>query len=531
MRGAGRLAEMHLAAPGRRGGEMRDSIGLILVAAMLSCFLVAAPARAGTPNDDALLKRAISDLERENYEEALEELTQSWKQGPRTPEKAFYLGKVYRAQLNYRQAQKYLEEAVRLRPDYHEARMLLVDTLISLDQSEAAQKQLQQLEASGYQPAQVAYLQGLAASKQKKFSQAVTCFRQAQQDPALSQKAKMQMSLALAAQNRLDEAQKVMGEAVALGPQTQVGSYAQYYLADMDRRLKETRTGPWRINVAVGFDYDSNVTLQPGSPGAAQLVSGQGDIVYSQMGYLEYTPITRGPFSLRTSYAYYQNFHPRLSNYDVLTHIAGLTPVYTYQSGRVWLPFLFNYTDVESDKYYTAFDLNPTLLHMASPKVGVEVKARWARKYYWFPLGVPEDDRSGRTYGTSLGLYYFLKNQQGYLQAKFTYEHDNTKGGNWDNSNYRFLVAALYPVTTRLKLNTFVEYMLAPYAHRFTDGNPANFYPKRFDHIFIFGAQAGYTIYKGLEFNVHYFLVKADSNINLYSYDRHIVGCQLGYNY
>jgi hypothetical protein len=25
--------------------------------------------------------------------------------------------------------------------------------------------------------------------------------------------------------------------------------------------------------------------------------------------------------------------------------------------------------------------------------------------------------------------------------------------------------------------------------------------------------------------------VKADSNINLYAYDRHVVGCQIGYNY
>ena len=498
---------------------------------MLHCLLSAAPTLAVTDNADTLMQRGLSDFKQENYEEALAELTQSWNQGPHTPEKAFYLGQVSRAVLNYRQARKYLEEAVRLRPDYHEARMLLVDTLIALGQTKPAAKQLQQLEASGYQPAQVAYLQGLVASKEKRFSQAVTYFRRAQQDPALTQKAKLQMSLALAAENRMEEARKVLGEAVALGPQSQVGGYAQYYLADMDRRLKETRTGPWRLNAAVGFDFDSNVTLQPGDPAAAQVVSGRGDVVYSQNGYLEYTPLTQGVFSLRTSYAYYQNFHPRISTYDLLSHTMGVTPVFSFADARFWIPFYFNYTDVASDKYYTAFNLAPVWLRMLNPKVGLEFGARFSRQYYWTPVTLPQDDRSGRTAGGSLGLYYFFQKQQGYLQARFTYERDAASGSNWSNSNCRFLLAALYPVNSRVKLNAFVDIILQPYDNNFFDGNPFDENPRRNDQIYIFGGQAAYTIYKGLEFNLHYFFIKANSNISLYAYDRHIVGCQLGYSY
>jgi hypothetical protein len=142
-----------------------------------------------------------------------------------------------------------------------------------------------------------------------------------------------------------------------------------------------------------------------------------------------------------------------------------------------------------------------------------------------------QDDRSGRAGGGSMGLYYFLKNQQGYLQTRITYEKDSTTGSNWSNSSYRFLVAALYPVTSRLKLNAFADIIIQPYDNNFFDGNLLAQNPKRKDQILIFGGQAAYTIYKGLEFNVHYFFVKANSNISLYAYDRHIVGCQLGYNY
>jgi tetratricopeptide (TPR) repeat protein len=498
---------------------------------MLSGLLAVAPARAAVPDDEALPAKALDDLEKGNYEEALEGLTRSWNEGARTPEKAFYLGKVHRALLNYPQARDYLEQAVKMKPDYHEARMLLADTLIPLNQADQARKNLQRLEASGYQPAQVAFLQGLAASKQKQFSQAVDYFRRAQQDPALGQKAKLQLSLALAAQNRPEEARKALREAVVLGPQTQVGGYAQYYLADMEQRTKDYRSGPWRFNVALGFDYDSNVTLQPGDPGAAQTISGRGDVVYSHSAYLEYTPITRGAFSLRTSYAYFQNFHPRLSNFDLLSHTMGLTPVFHFQSSRLSVPFYFNYTDVEADKYYTAFDLNPMWLTMLNPQWGLEAGGRFARRYYWTPVALPQDDRSGRVGGGSLGLYYFFKRQQGYLQARFTYERDQAGGRNWVNSNYRFLLAALYPVSSRLKVNAFVDIILQPYDNNFFDGNPLADNPRRNDRIYIFGTQVVYTIHKGLDFNVHYFFTKADSNIPLYQYDRHIVGCQLAYNY
>ena len=508
---------------------MKTKMGLILLIIILSAFLPPAGAGAAAGADEVLVQKALADLERENYEEALEGLTQAWNRGPHTPEKAFYLGKVHRVLLNYPQARDYLEQALRLKPDYPEARLLLADTLLALEQLGPAQEQLQQLQASGYQPAQVAFLQGMAAAKKKQYSQAVDYFRQAQQDPALAQKAKLQMSLALAAQNRLTEAQQVLNEAVSLGPQTQTGGFAQHYLATLDRRLKET--GPWRFNVALGFDFDSNVTLQPGDQSAAQQVSGRGDVVFTQSGFLEYTPITSGAFSLRTSYAFYQNFHRRLTSFDLVSHTLGLMPVYNFQSSRLWIPFTFNFTDVEADKYYTAFDLNPTWLYLATPKVGLEVGGRLARKYYWFPLTLPQDDRSGRTMGGSLGVYYFLKDQQGYLQAKFSYEHDFASGSNWENSSYHFLLGALYPVTSRLKLSSFMEMILQPYDHQFFNGAPLIFNPKRNDRLFIFGVQAAYELYKGLEFNVHYYLVRADSNITLYDYDRHIVGCQLGYRY
>ncbi len=146
---------------------------------------------------------------------------------------------------------------------------------------------------------------------------------------------------------------------------------------------------------------------------------------------------------------------------------------------------------------------------------------------------------TAKNFGGSLGAYYFFKKQTGFLQMRLSYEHDNAAGNNWDASTYRMLLAALYPVTDKLKFNAFLDMYLQPYEHQFYNGEtvgnifgaPLIDQPHRYDKVLIFGLQATYEIFKGLEFNVHYFVTRADSNVSLYDYSRHIVGCQLGYRY
>lgn len=508
---------------------MGGNRGLMLVAAAILALAIVGPAWAISPYDDVLVDKGITDLKQENYEEALDELTQAWQQGTHTARKAFLLGQVYRATLNYPKALEFLEEALKLQPQYPEAQLLLADTLVTLNRPEPAREQLEKLEAAGYRPAEVAMLRGQVAAKQGDYGKAVDYFRRAQQDPALAQRAKFQMSLALAAQNRLKEAEQVMGEVIALEPQSQLASFAQKYLGDLSKRARTE--GPFHLYAGLGFDYDSNVSLQPGSPSAATQISGKGDVVFTQFGNIEYNPLAGRPFGLNMQYLYYQNFHPRVTGFDLMSHSVGLTPSYTFKNSRLWVPFFFNYTDVQSDKYYTGFDLNPTYLHLVTPKVGVETAVHLVRKYYWTPISIPQDDRSGRTVGGSLGLFYFLKQQQGYLMARFHLEHDYASGANWSNTSYRLLLASLYPVTDKLKFIAFLDLMLQPYDNAFYSGDPTVINPNRFDKVLTTGAQVTYEFYKGIEGNVHYYFVRDQSNIPLYNYSRHLVGVQLAYRY
>jgi TolA-binding protein len=170
-----------------------------IVLALLISMGLAAPldALAVAAADQGVVAQAQQELSRQNYEEALGLLTKAWREGVRTPEAAFLLGRTYRAMLKYRDARWYLEEAVRLKPGYREAQLLLADTLVGLDQPAQAIPILKELEAAGYEPGHTAFILGLAYYKEKNYSQAAQYFHTAQQDPALAQTAKVQEAMAL----------------------------------------------------------------------------------------------------------------------------------------------------------------------------------------------------------------------------------------------------------------------------------------------------------------------------------------------
>ena len=118
-------------------------------------------------------------------------------------------------------------------------------------------------------------------------------------------------------------------------------------------------------------------------------------------------------------------------------------------------------------------------------------------------------------------------------------EQNNTVGSNWDSFTYRLLLAFLYPVTDKWKFNIFLDLMHQPFDNEFyngatvgnIEGAPLLPQPNRYDKISILGMVSTYELLKGLDFGVHWYYIRDNSNITLYNYSRHIIGCQFAYRY
>ncbi len=413
-------------------------------------------------------------------------------------------------------------------PKFNEARLQLAAMYLALDKPTDALPHLQELESANYKPSLTALYLGQAAAKQKQYPTAVRYFRQAESDPVLAQEAKLQTGLALAAQDKYPEARRGLEEAITYNPGTRQAGFAQRYLDAVDRRLQETK--PLRIRLGASFDYDSNVSLLPGDVAAANTIpTGKGDAVFTQIGNLEYEFFPSGPYGLVASYNLFQTWHPRLTLYDVMSHTFGATPSYRTPNGTFWLPLRFNYTDLSSDKYWTAYSLTPTYLHMLKPDIGLETGFVLARNYYYWLQPFPQDNRSSKNIGGNLGVYYFIKNQQGYLQTRVSYEYYDAYGNNWTSSIYRLLLGGLYPVTDKFRLNPSLELVYQPFAHPWFNG--VDYQAKRRDQILVFGFQMLYKIYKDIDLNLHYYYIRDNSNTALYDYNRQITGALIEYRY
>lgn len=117
--------------------------------------------------------------------------------------------------------------------------------------------------------------------------------------------------------------------------------------------------------------------------------------------------------------------------------------------------------------------------------------------------------------------------------------NNNTKGTNWDSNSYNLLLSLLWPITDKLKYNMFLDLTHQPFNNTWYNGAVVNNVmgaplipqPRRQDQILMFGVQATYELFKGMEAGIHCFFIRDNSNIYLYNYSRHIAGGQLTYRY
>ena len=91
----------------------------------------------------------------------------------------------------------------------------------------------------------------------------------------------------------------------------------------------------------------------------------------------------------------------------------GITPTYSFKSGRLWLPINYTYMDLQSDKYYTGVNVTPTYLHLVTQRLGLEVGAKYNRQYYWTPVFLTQDNLPAMPGGAMWGCTTFSKSRRG----------------------------------------------------------------------------------------------------------------------
>jgi tetratricopeptide (TPR) repeat protein len=329
---------------------------LFLILFLSSVFIVQTTIQAA----DTLLEKGIAEYKAENYEEAADILLSVRYEQPASSIAAFYLGLTYKQMREYRLAERNLREAVTLTPPIKDAYLELAEVLYTLDALKEAKEWTAKAEQEGIRPAHTAFLKGLIFLKEGKEDDAIAAFQNAKKlDPTLSQSADFQIAAAHVQKQRFDEAKKSLQTIQDIDPLSDLASFSKEYEKALSRTLDTYK--PWQFRVGVGYQYDDNVVLKPGTTIPGVDISGEKDSSIVSTFNVLYSPLLNGPFFLRCHYDLYNNMYFHTTSHNLLSQAVSVVPGYTFKNSALSLPLSFAYLWVSGDPYMSLLTMRPTL--------------------------------------------------------------------------------------------------------------------------------------------------------------------------
>jgi tetratricopeptide (TPR) repeat protein len=523
---------------------------------LVLCFMVCTTCLA---SGKSLFDQGMKELQKENYEEALQYFLNARAAEPKSSRIAYCVGLTYKFMENYPAAIPYLRDAVTLTPRVDEAFVPLIDVLYNTDNLKEADKWIAVAEKDRVNPAQVQYLKGLVLIKENKPELAIEAFEKAKKlDPHLTQQAELQIATAYAQQGKFNEARERLHSSITLNPESDAAVFARDYEKIITDRME--REKPWRFSVGFAYKFDTNVVAKGSGP-LTDTISGSEDSALNFSARIGYTaPFSfRTPYSLSVNYALYadryfgKNYtradgtNGNLTEYNNMTNQFSLTPGYSFGGGRfaLSLPITYSHVSLQGEKglgfysdedwvmqtrYMESTSVAPTIRFLTTTNSFGEVSFGYMRKKYFdtelHPLFAPEEERSGERLTIGTAWFYSFSEAKGLFDLRGSYSQENTIGRNWTNDESRFGTDILCPIFGPLKFQASADAIFVNYKFENTFFNE-----RRSDEIYSMSVGLIYNIFKNTDLIAQYYHCLNTSNIDLYDYKRKVYTLGMEYRF
>lgn len=312
------------------------------------------------------------------------------------------------------------------------------------------------------------------------------------------------------------EARDYFENTIALAPNTEYSRDAAQYLDSIGK--KESK--PWRLDAALGMQYDTNVILGPGNAPLPEGISGKSD--WSGVGYLkgEYDIVSGQNFRLTPNYTIYQSLHTRLSDFNVTYQAAGVDALYGL-SDMVTLKgmYAFEYVFVGGSAYDSAHILTPAVTLNEGGGFFTTVyytyrKTRFMNDDALFP---DNSDRSGSNNLVGVTQYVPIGDVMG-VKAGYTYDNDSAQKDFWAYRGNKGFMNLDIKLMQRLSLDLYGEY----YDQRYRGVNTAWSDSARHDKVQTYSVTFTQRLSDSFSVVVGQLYVRNKSNISDFDYKRAI---------
>jgi predicted negative regulator of RcsB-dependent stress response len=517
----------------------KPSISLIFL--VLPFFLVVPHAWSQQP---VTLEEGIRQYQIENYEEAVDILTQVRANNRSSSAAAFFLGMAHKQVMDYPKAAENLQDAVTLSPPIQEALIELVDALYQMDRLDEARKWLAVAEKEGVSPARAAFLKGLILSKENDNPAAISAFENAKRiDPTLSQAAEFHIGVSYMKDRKLDKAKERFQAVVQHDALSDLAAFARQYQSVLEQAIDQDR--PLRLTVGIMGGYDTNMVSKPIDAAVAGDITDEEAAVLSSSVRLDYVPRLDGPWLFNAQAAVASTVNSNHTHsHDSFASSFSMAPGYNF--GTFAVNFTASYTNalLRTDpdpvpapdsspgykRYLDYWTFGPTLRVMMNQNNILEVFGGYDKKaYYNQKTSNPESIRD------SVGLreyisWIWLFKENAFFNLRYDFNQDHADGIYWESVTNRVTANLSIPLFSEetakragqlnLQMTGGAAWQDYRYEQPDPDGQGNLEMTKRRDRLYTGSLGLSWVFSKNASFIVQATRTKNDSNIAVNSYER-----------
>lgn len=355
---------------------------------------------------------------------------------------------------------------------------------------------------------------GIAYSRNDDYAPAKELLRNVYAEDPTNTRAQYELGVVLAHLKEYGEANRLLA--------TVTPAVATAELADNAKELMEGMKPPKKgdkpsLKVVGGLQYDSNVILEPDTPFLPQGRKSDWRGILSLTGSYPFLTTERSGFE--ANYQFYQNLHFELEDYNVQQHDISLAGRYTFSpSTQATLLAGYVASYVGSERYSSLAAIRPTLSLVLMPNSRTQFSVGWEDRRYLNSAGFPTNsDRSGAA-ATAGVSHTQLFTKETSVVFEYGYEQDLAEQASWDATGHKL------SFTARSQFGRYSLFANAGVADWKYGPSPSPLYPDRHDRRW----EGTVGVFRDLSKTVRVSLADQymvnDSNLDIYTYRRDIVG-------
>jgi len=338
-------------------------------------------------------------------------------------------------------------------------------------------------------------------------------------DPSL-QRVRLELARAYASNRQRELAKMELESVMATKPPKVVGDNIQKYLAALSAQKD------WSLRATVGYLFDSNVNVGPGSDtvqlfGTSFVLSpssraqaDHGITANLDLNYLK--PFSR-KFALQGEAQYNHAGYFNLDMFDTDIFSLSAGPSFKDTTLTASIPLLFNYIMIGSERYSYAYGISPQAQYSITQNLLATVT--WTGQIQEF---YRNSGRTGTVWSINSGLKYFIETR-GFVQAGYRHSEEETRQAFLDNTADAINLGAY--IVLPAGFSAFVQEQVSFSGY---DDKEAAFPHARKDVQYVTNLNLAKGIGKsGFSLGAGYTFTRNDSNIDLFDYRRHQVTVQL----